>query len=127
MLLAPPPAGHSLGAALATIGSFVAALEHPRVRVHYFGFGSPRVGNAAFVEAFRRVIRGHALHFANRNDIVTGIPIPPLYMHVLGGHMLDQVRARERPRIRLQTVNGTLCSAGSLAALFAFSVWSSNC
>eukprot|EP00243_Klebsormidium_subtile_P008853 TRINITY_DN4303_c0_g1_i1.p1 TRINITY_DN4303_c0_g1~~TRINITY_DN4303_c0_g1_i1.p1 ORF type:complete len:480 (-),score=177.84 TRINITY_DN4303_c0_g1_i1:576-2015(-) len=82
--------GHSLGAALATIGSFVAALEHPRVRVHYFGFGSPRVGNAAFVEAFRRVIRGHAVHFANRNDIVTGIPIPPLYMHVLGGHMLDQ-------------------------------------
>lgn len=83
--------GHSLGAALATIGSFISALEHPDVKVSYFGFGSPRVGNANFAAVYKRVIKGRAVHFANKSDPVTGVPIPPLYVHVLGGHMLDEV------------------------------------
>ncbi|GAQ90511.1 hypothetical protein KFL_006500050 [Klebsormidium nitens] len=115
--------GHSLGAALATIGSFVAALEHPHVRVHYFGFGSPRVGNRAFVEAFRRVISGHAVHFANRNDIVTGIPIPPLYMHVLGGHMLDQAGSKVTASALQDETGGLSSTAQWFANSLQFVGW----
>lgn len=85
-----------MGAALATIASFVAALEHPDVQVNYFGFGSPRVGNKHFVDAFKKTVldsKGTAHHFANEHDIVTGIPGAVFFCHVPGGIMLREVRS----------------------------------
>eukprot|EP00243_Klebsormidium_subtile_P001763 TRINITY_DN13273_c0_g1_i1.p1 TRINITY_DN13273_c0_g1~~TRINITY_DN13273_c0_g1_i1.p1 ORF type:complete len:417 (-),score=135.65 TRINITY_DN13273_c0_g1_i1:853-2103(-) len=89
--------GHSLGAALATIGTFVAALEHPGVRVSFFGFGSPRVGNKRFVDAFKVVLKhGAAHHFANEHDVVTGIPGAVFFCHVPGGVMLREEGGKVR-------------------------------
>ncbi len=65
--------GHSLGAALATL----AAARYGRARGVYT-FGSPRVGDAVFRDNYPvpiyRVVNGH--------DVVTTVPLPPLYRHV---------------------------------------------
>lgn len=61
--------GHSLGAALATI----AAYKH-RDQVHgLYTFGSPRVGNGAFVEAFSESLR-NIWRFVHHHDAVTAMP-----------------------------------------------------
>ena len=65
--------GHSLGAALATL----AARRYDRVRGLYT-FGSPRVGDLDFQQAFLVP----AYRFVNHDDIVTRVPLPPLYQHV---------------------------------------------
>lgn len=66
-------AGHSLGAALATL----AAARYGRAQGVYT-FGSPRVGNAEFRDRYPvpiyRVVNGH--------DVVATVPLPPLYRHV---------------------------------------------
>ena len=65
--------GHSLGAALATL----AAARYGRADGVYT-FGSPRVGDAIFRDHYPapiyRVVNGH--------DVVTTVPLPPLYRHV---------------------------------------------
>jgi len=68
--------GHSLGAAMATLG----AAEHAgdAVAVQLYTFGSPRVGNAAFVAWARtRLNRPHAapsVRMRREKDIVAAIP-----------------------------------------------------
>ncbi len=65
--------GHSLGAALATL----AAARYGQAEGVYT-FGSPRVGDAAFRDQYPapiyRVVNGH--------DVVTTVPLPPLYRHI---------------------------------------------
>jgi pimeloyl-ACP methyl ester carboxylesterase len=66
-------AGHSLGAALATL----AAARYGKAQGVYT-FGSPRVGDATFRDRYPvplyRVVNGH--------DVITTVPLPPLYRHV---------------------------------------------
>ena len=45
--------GFCVGGSLATIAACWAALQSPTSDVRCITFGAPRVGNAAFVEAFR--------------------------------------------------------------------------
>ena len=60
---------HSLGAALATICA-------SRLDAHeLYTFGSPRVGNRAFVKEMKNDGIQH-YRFVNNNDIVTGVPFP---------------------------------------------------
>jgi triacylglycerol lipase len=66
-------AGHSLGAALATL----AALRYGQVRGLYT-YGSPRVGDGDFKQAFSIP----TYRFVNHDDVVTRVPLPPLYRHV---------------------------------------------
>jgi len=66
-------AGHSLGAALATL----AGSRHPRTRAVYT-YGSPRVGDAAFGDSLSAPI----YRIVNNNDVVTRLPPPLGYRHV---------------------------------------------
>jgi hypothetical protein len=35
--------------------------------------------------------KNRVYHFANRNDPVPGLPVPPSYVHVLGHYLLEEV------------------------------------
>jgi pimeloyl-ACP methyl ester carboxylesterase len=63
-------AGHSLGAALATVA---ASRRAPRATYTY---GSPLVGDRAFAGSLAHVFR-----FVHHLDVVTTVPPPPLYHH----------------------------------------------
>jgi len=98
-----PPArvvccGHSLGAALATLGAFWWSRRHPEVEIFNYAFASPRVGNTAFSNdflagtgdgkqqnavAFNQVDKSY--RFTHKGDLVPTVPPPgwPLgYTHV---------------------------------------------
>ncbi len=68
-------AGHSLGAALATLA---ADRYHEPIQGVYT-FGSPRVGNKEFGE---HVASLQLYRLINNNDIVTTVPLPGIYRHV---------------------------------------------
>jgi pimeloyl-ACP methyl ester carboxylesterase len=91
-------AGHSLGAALATL----AAARYPAVGPLYT-FGSPRVGDAAFAES----VRVPCYRFVNNSDFVTGLPPPVRYRHV--GEL---VHFDERGVLRREPDLGTRLKAG---------------
>ena len=50
--------GFCIGGSLATIAACWAALQSPTSDVRCVTFGAPNVGNAAFVDAFRRAALG---------------------------------------------------------------------
>ena len=66
--------GHSLGAALATI--MASRLDANEL----YTFGSPRVGNRAFVKEMNNDGIKH-YRFVNNNDIVTKVPFPIRFVH----------------------------------------------
>ena len=93
-------AGHSLGAALATL-----AADRFARSAGVCTLGSPRVGDVAFANAFNARFGGKALRYVDNTDIVTHVPppfpAPFLYKHVAG---LRQIAAsgtisNEAPRL----------------------------
>lgn len=66
--------GHSLGAALATI--MASRLDANEL----YTFGSPRIGNRAFVKEMNNDGIEH-YRFVNNNDIVTKVPFPIRFVH----------------------------------------------
>lgn len=89
--------GHSLGAALATLGAYyfktAAVPEIQNVPVHLINFGSPRVGNPAFAKATNSKI-DRKWRVMNRSDPVTMVawPVPPVfdYYHIEDPILLAQ-------------------------------------
>ena len=73
--------GHSLGGALATLCGAAVKQEMPDVHVSVYTYGSPRVGNKAFVEIFKAV--DVSVRCVNGSDIVTSVPFWS-YEHVHG-------------------------------------------
>jgi triacylglycerol lipase len=69
--------GHSLGAALATL-----AADHYAQTRGVCTFGSPRVGDRTFAQAFSAKLSGNSLRFVNDHDVVTHVPLPIGYKHV---------------------------------------------
>jgi hypothetical protein len=69
--------GHSMGSSIAAIAAALAQAP----TVEYIGFGTPRVGNEAFVDAFESRVSQH-LRVKNGSDPVNSI-IPPFeYRHI---------------------------------------------
>jgi hypothetical protein len=92
--------GHSLGAALATLG----ASRYGNVQGVY-SFGSPRVGNDVFKEKFD--VKTYRI--VNNDDIVARVPPPGVYVHVgelkfidsngiIRDHMIERDRPVNQPR-----------------------------
>lgn len=75
--------GHSLGAALATLTAAKLRLEMDRGVFGLYTFGSPRVGDRAFADAFNAAFGKYAFRFVNSTDGVTRIPLRRMrYSHV---------------------------------------------
>lgn len=81
--------GHSLGGALATIGSLYYKYKYPEITVSCITFGSPRVGSKQFVDIFNNKI-DNSYRFVNDNDPVPCIPTAWRFMHVKGCQWLYQ-------------------------------------
>jgi hypothetical protein len=73
-------AGHSLGAAIATLLALDMSVN-TTFPVILYTLASPRVGDLSFHNLFNHVVP-NAYRVANRLDIVTKNPSPPLYWHV---------------------------------------------
>ena len=72
--------GHSLGGAVATIGALDIQKTFPNNRVVVWTFGSPRVGNAAFVQDFRNHIK-QSVRVVRKPDPIPLVPPFPYYKH----------------------------------------------
>lgn len=70
--------GHSLGAAMATIAAVEVASDTTPRAIDLYTFGSPRVGNAAFVEYAQKIFNAHpgstSTRMRRQLDIVPAIP-----------------------------------------------------
>ncbi len=73
--------GHSLGSALVTLLALDVAVNTPYKQPTLYTFASPRVGDLHFANYFN-VSVPDCYRIANRMDIVTHVPAPPLYIHV---------------------------------------------
>lgn len=73
--------GHSLGAALASLAAPFIGETHPEKTVSCYTFGSPRVGNAAFVQWFNANV-DVSLRLVNDFDPVQSLPFEGQYEHV---------------------------------------------
>jgi predicted lipase len=79
-------AGHSLGGAFATLAALdLDPISGDKVRAVYT-FGSPRVGDRIFVEAFNRRFGNKSFRIANSSDIVTELPLPVPVANFYGGY-----------------------------------------
>jgi len=65
--------GHSLGSALAVLCGIDIQYNFPDKNISVFGFGSPRVGNQAFVESFRKRI-ANVFEFQYNDDAIANVP-----------------------------------------------------
>jgi len=81
--------GHSLGSSACTLFAYdVFTIKNYKI-AHFYNFGSPRVGNKAFVDDFDKKIVGFRVVHAN--DIVT--TMPPFffdYAHISNGICYDE-------------------------------------
>lgn len=76
-------AGHSLGAALATLGAAYRTVAVDQTVNGIYTYGSPRIGNDDFVAKYNRIVGGRTFRFVNNNDIVTRVPFrSSLFGHV---------------------------------------------
>jgi triacylglycerol lipase len=78
-------AGHSLGAALATLAlPDLASATGFKLPIVYT-FASPRVGDKAFVKAYNGLFQGRSFRIANSSDIVVSLPLPVPFLGFIGG------------------------------------------
>lgn len=79
-------AGHSLGAALATL-ALPDIEEKTKCRIQaLYTFGSPRVGDDTFARNFNEQYQGRSFRIANTSDLVTSIPLPVPLAGIVGGY-----------------------------------------
>jgi hypothetical protein len=81
--------GHSLGGALATIGSLYYSYLYPSKEISCVTFGSPRVGDERFASMFdERII--NSIRYVNDNDPIPCLPTRWRFRHVKGLQWLNQ-------------------------------------
>ena len=81
--------GHSLGGALATLCALDVKYNLPDKEIACYTFGSPKVGNAAFVASYQKRVP-NTFRFVNGIDRVPTLP-PGDYQHVGELHQLGEV------------------------------------
>ena len=81
------------GGALATLAAAWAAFEYPSADVRCITLGSPRTGNAEFVQAVK-YLAGNSYRLINGWDPVPTVPPPGFFKHVKGRMWLHQGRCR---------------------------------
>jgi len=113
--------GHSLGGALATLCALelAASVEAGKRRgldVCMVNFGSPRVGNAAFVELYNSLVP-HSCRLVNGTDAVPTVPALLGYRHVAHGVRLTShgVASPDTP----PTLPSTSASPGDIVSFAA--------
>jgi triacylglycerol lipase len=79
-------AGHSLGAALATLALPDIETNMKIKASALYTYGSPRVGDDAFVKAFDRDYSRKSYRVTNTSDLVTSIPFPIPLAGFVGGY-----------------------------------------
>lgn len=91
--------GHSLGGALATIAAACMAVQfsnRKNLDIQCYTFGSPRVGNKAFVKIFDKFV-GRSERIVNELDPVPMIPRITGYHHVRGlQHITEEEEQGEK-------------------------------
>jgi hypothetical protein len=88
--------GHSLGGALATLLALDVAANTSFTGPAVYSYGSPRTGDSLFAGTFDQVVK-NSYRIANRLDIVTALPPPIDYDHVLNPYELNPVRLLPLP------------------------------
>jgi triacylglycerol lipase len=79
-------AGHSLGAALATLAlPDIESTTRCKVDALYT-YGSPRVGDDGFVRKFNERFIDRSFRIVNTSDVVTSIPLPVPLAGIVGGY-----------------------------------------
>ena len=104
--------GHSLGGALATLLALDVAANTAFTDPAVYTYGSPRTGDSLFASTYDQVVKDSS-RIANRLDIVTALPPPLDYEHVLNPYWLNPVRLVPLPPRAL--VKYTLSCEHSLA------------
>lgn len=103
-------AGHSLGAALATLAAERAPKAHG-----LYTFGSPRVGNHDFADDYTTA----TYRFVNNNDIVTMLPPAISYRHIGQLKYIDNAgHIHDNPNCWLQMKSRITGHVGHLGDLF---------
>lgn len=94
--------GHSLGGALSKLCAVDLQYNFaPKISVEVYVFGSPRVGNQAFVDSYNRRVP-NTWRFVNGNDVVSGLPRRwQNYRHV-------NTRVRLGSRLSWRIISGSL-------------------
>jgi hypothetical protein len=83
--------GHSSGGALGTLLALDLAANSIFKNPSVYTYGSPRTGDPLFVSTYNQVVP-NTFRIANRLDLVTKLPLPPAYDHVLGLFELNPVQ-----------------------------------
>jgi triacylglycerol lipase len=79
-------AGHSLGGALATL-AVPDLKKNTKLKITgVYTFGSPRVGDDAFVRAYNRAFGKRTFRLVNTSDIVPSLPLPIPFGPLAGGY-----------------------------------------
>jgi hypothetical protein len=80
---------HSLGAGVGTLYAVELAFSYPSLPVYLCTFGSPRVGDAAFVEFAHTLPNLTCVRVANTRDMVTMLPGKILYKHLGDAYLFN--------------------------------------
>jgi len=104
--------GHSLGGALATLLALDVAANTVFTEPAVYSYGSPRTGDSLFANTYDQVVK-NSYRIANRLDIVTALPPPVDYEHVLNPYELNPIQFVPLPPKVL--VKSTLTCEHSLA------------
>lgn len=83
--------GHSLGAALATLLALDVAANTVFSDPTVYTYASPHTGDLDFVSTYKQLVK-NSFRIANRMDVVTKLPFPPFYEHVLAPFDLNPVQ-----------------------------------
>jgi len=91
--------GHSLGGALATLAAGEVAYRYSHWQIHMYNFGSPRVGNAEFVNIYNQLVP-HSFRVVNDTDIIARIPRSQNFEYY---HVGNTVLINQRGEIWIQS------------------------